>query len=428
MRRLFEAGEYRRHCGRRASLALVPALAGLCIALVALPVRAGDAKEEATAFMKGGVEAVERGVYDRAVPQFSKALDSGGLSVEETALAWHHRGVAFQKMGQREAAIGDYTKAIESGALPAKVLPKAYYNRGIALANTGQESAAERDYLEALRLDPGYAAAYHNLANLERRRGDHSRAILHYSAAIDHMKGRERKLPLFGRALSLEQQGKIDEASEDLKLALALDPEFDLAETKLKALSPMLSENARVNEVARSEARVVPSTLAPFQAASSGNEGGHTIRVASLGGWRTTATRFPTTEDGSSSFVEASPPSGELVTGSLRPTEEAVSPDKRQELAADNSHRTLDPVTRYRIQLGAFREEALAKKAWNEISGDASGVLGGESPQIQRADLGPKGVFYRLRAGAFGDISAAKSACKALEQRKIACFVVKRDA
>ena len=92
MRRLFEAGEYRRHRGRRASLALVPALAGLCIALVALPVRAGDAKEEATAFMKGGVEAVERGVYDRAVPQFSKALDSGGLSVEETSAGSPSKG------------------------------------------------------------------------------------------------------------------------------------------------------------------------------------------------------------------------------------------------------------------------------------------------------------------------------------------------
>ena len=423
MRRLFEAGEYRRHRARRASLALVTALAALCIIPMALPVRADDAKAEATAFMRGGVEAVERGVYDRAVPQFSKALDSGGLSVEETALAWHHRGVAFQKMGQREAAIGDYTKAIESGALPAKVLPKAYYNRGIALANTGQESAAERDYLEALRLDPGYAAAYHNLANLERRRGDHSRAIRHYSAAIDHMKGRERRLPLFGRALSLEQQGKIDEASEDLRLALALDPEFDLAETKLKALSPMLSENARVNEGARSEARVVPSMLAPFQAASSGNEGGHIIRVASLGGWRTTATRFPTAEDGSSSSADASPPPGELVTGSLRPTE-AASPDKPQELAAGNSHRTLEAAARYRIQLGAFREEALAKKAWSEISGDASGVLGSEVPQIQRADLGDKGIFYRLQAGAFGEIAEAKSACKALEQRKIACFVV----
>ncbi len=129
MRRLFEAGEFRRHRARRASLALVTALAGLCIILMPLPVRADDAKAEATAFMKSGVEAVERGVYDRAVSQFSKALGSGGLSVEETALAWHHRGVAFQKMGQREAAIGDYTKAIESGALPAKVLPKAYYNR-----------------------------------------------------------------------------------------------------------------------------------------------------------------------------------------------------------------------------------------------------------------------------------------------------------
>ncbi len=42
----------------------------------------------------------------------------------------------------------------------------------------------------------------------------------------------------------------------------------------------------------------------------------------------------------------------------------------------------------------------------------------------ERADLGERGIFYRLQAGAFGQIAEAKSACRALEKRKIACFVV----
>jgi cell division protein FtsN len=85
-----------------------------------------------------------------------------------------------------------------------------------------------------------------------------------------------------------------------------------------------------------------------------------------------------------------------------------------------------DPAAeaRYRLQLGAFREEALAEKAWREVSAVAGPVIGGAGHAIQRADLGEKGVFYRLQAGAFGEAAAAKSACKALERQKIACFVV----
>ncbi|MFA7639603.1 MAG: SPOR domain-containing protein, partial [Parvibaculum sp.] len=81
-------------------------------------------------------------------------------------------------------------------------------------------------------------------------------------------------------------------------------------------------------------------------------------------------------------------------------------------------------TARYRVQLGAFREEALALRAWDEVSTTALAVLNGAGNAIQRADLGDKGVFYRLQAGAFTRIADAKSACKALEQREIACFVV----
>ena len=89
-----------------------------------ISVRADSAEAEAAALMQAGTDAIERGVYDRAVAEFSSALDSGGLTSEGRALAYHHRAVALQKTGQRDAAISDYAKAIDSAALPDKVLPK----------------------------------------------------------------------------------------------------------------------------------------------------------------------------------------------------------------------------------------------------------------------------------------------------------------
>ena len=393
-----------------------------------ISVRADSAEAEAAALMQAGTDAIERGVYDRAVAEFSSALDSGGLTSEGRALAYHHRAVALQKTGQRDAAISDYAKAIDSAALPGKVLPKTYYNRGIALANAGQEAAAERDYLEAIRLAPDYAAAYHNLANLERRRGDYVSAIEHYTTAIDNMKGRDRKLPLFGRALSFEQSGQLALAANDLQQALDIDPEFELAAAKLNAISPMLAANDDGSTETTTNPQVVPAALTPFQTAASGHERGQIIRVASIGGWRTTATRFPPKDETPPTAVaEVSPPSGELTTGSLRESE-PVSERRPIQLAAVPPAASGLSEARYRVQLGAFREAALASRAWEEMAGDAAPVVGGSSYAIQKADLGERGIFYRLRAGGFERVDDAKSACRALEARKIACFVVENDA
>lgn len=390
-------------------------------------VRAGSSAEaEAAALMQAGTDALERGVYNRAAAEFSNALDSGGLTAEGRALAYHHRAVALQKTGQQDAAISDYTKAIGSAALPDKVLPKAYYNRGIALADVGQEAAAEKDYLEAVRLAPEYAAAYHNLANLERRRGDYVSAIGHYTAAIDNMKGRDRKLPLFGRALSFEQSGQLALAANDLRQALDIDPEFELAATKLNAISPMLAVSDDGSTETAPNPQVVPAALTPFQTAASGHERGQIIRVASIGGWRTTATRFPPPKETSAAVAEVSPPAGELTTGSLRESEPAAG-RKPVQLAAVSPVAAGLPEARYRVQLGAFREAALASRAWEEMAGDAAPVIGGSSYAILKADLGERGVFYRLRAGGFERMDDAKSACRALEARKIACFVVEDD-
>jgi hypothetical protein len=72
------------------------------------------------------------------------------------------------------------------------------------------------------------------------------------------------------------------------------------------------------------------------------------------------------------------------------------------------------------VQLGAYRSEDEAKKAWSQAAKKYA-ALAGKSPTIVRADLGDKGVYYRLRAG----VADAKATCAKLSAAGQACIVVK---
>lgn len=72
------------------------------------------------------------------------------------------------------------------------------------------------------------------------------------------------------------------------------------------------------------------------------------------------------------------------------------------------------------IQLGAFKSEAEARAEWSKMTRKAP-ELSGLSPNVLRADLGAKGVFYRLRAS----VADAKSTCASLSAKGQACIVVK---
>jgi cell division septation protein DedD len=51
--------------------------------------------------------------------------------------------------------------------------------------------------------------------------------------------------------------------------------------------------------------------------------------------------------------------------------------------------------------------------------------LNGLKPTVSEVDLGPKGVFRRLRAGPFENRAAAHNTCQALQAVNQKCFVVK---
>ncbi len=78
----------------------------------------------------------------------------------------------------------------------------------------------------------------------------------------------------------------------------------------------------------------------------------------------------------------------------------------------------------YLVQIAAFRSQEAAESAWNKVSKSKPELYTGAGKFIQRADLGAKGVFYRLRVGAFGQRSEATAFCNALKAAGDNCIVV----
>ena len=79
----------------------------------------------------------------------------------------------------------------------------------------------------------------------------------------------------------------------------------------------------------------------------------------------------------------------------------------------------------YLVQLSAVRTEQAAKSEWARLLKAHPDVLGGLDSVIQRADLGDKGIFYRVRAGWFTSRAEAKAICDELATRNVGCLIAK---
>jgi cell division septation protein DedD len=78
------------------------------------------------------------------------------------------------------------------------------------------------------------------------------------------------------------------------------------------------------------------------------------------------------------------------------------------------------------LQIGAFPTRELARKAFQrfrELHGDLAMDL---SPDIKKADLGEKGVWYRLRIGPFAGKAAAAQSCEKMKKEGVTCLIAAR--
>ena len=125
-------------------------------------------------------------------------------------------------------------------------------------------------------------------------------------------------------------------------------------------------------------------------------------------------TGFVAKEEAPKAEVKAEP----KVEAKVEPKVEA-----KPEVKAEAAKPAAKPATstgKVKVQLGAYKSEAEAKAEWAKMQKKYSG-LAGRTPTIVKADLGEKGVFYRLRTGNFGTANEAKLFCATLKGQ--ACII-----
>lgn len=76
----------------------------------------------------------------------------------------------------------------------------------------------------------------------------------------------------------------------------------------------------------------------------------------------------------------------------------------------------------FSVQLGAYRSHEEAEATWDKLHLKTK-ELSDKKPSIIRADLGDKGVYYRLRVGGLASAADAKALCHALTAKGQACII-----
>ena len=79
------------------------------------------------------------------------------------------------------------------------------------------------------------------------------------------------------------------------------------------------------------------------------------------------------------------------------------------------------PAGPVRIQLASLRTPEAAKEEWGRLKREHPELLGRLTAVAVKADLGDKGVWYRVQTQVFDDAAAADRLCADLKKQKIGC-------
>jgi hypothetical protein len=104
-----------------------------------------------------------------------------------------------------------------------------------------------------------------------------------------------------------------------------------------------------------------------------------------------------------------------------QPQQPAGKPPAKAEVAAAKPA-TAQKTGGTRLQLASVRSEGDARQEWDRLKRANADLLGSLSATPVRADLGEKGVYYRLQTAPIAD---AERVCGELKRRNIGCIIAR---
>ncbi len=79
-----------------------------------------------------------------------------------------------------------------------------------------------------------------------------------------------------------------------------------------------------------------------------------------------------------------------------------------------------------RVHIASFSSEENATRGWGIFQRENTALLGGLKSHVVRADLGSRGVYFRLMTQRLQDRAAARDLCRKLKARGVGCRVTSR--
>ena len=447
---------------RRVALAFVSS-----VYLVALGANIGSAIATTNPVTTQAYQALTSGDSLKAIALYSFAIESRGLEPEVLANALLNRALAYQQQNESAKAIDDYTAALGLDAMSAELRATALYNRGLSQQKQGNGPLAIEDYTSALMLNPSFAHAFLSRANVLRESGQYLFALSDYERALKFGHPEPARV-YFGEAQTYELLNRPADMKQMLRSAILADASFKLAQDKLASLG--------ATSLADDVGGVVVASADPvLTGAVGGSSIIHKLDLpkgveppANLMTDATADIETPVAEANTPAFQKAAKlynerlPEAEQVADATPVEEQVSAPEKivavaevpaipksaakkaavaEIEPAADQAVDTIetasvDPVAKateptptvfgWGVQVASASSEDAAWTTWRNMQKRFK-VLGDKKPIVVKADLGAKGIFYRVRLAGFGNQDGAKSACSSLRSKGVTCFISKTE-
>ena len=394
--------------------------------------------------VQDGFDALQQGDATRAIPLFTQSIESRDLPPDALANAFYNRGLAYQRLGQGSNAADDYTAALNLDAMPTQLRARLLYNRGLSQQQLGHATLAIEDYTSALLIDGSFSYAYLARANALRESGQYLFSISDYERAAKYQHPDMAQV-FYGEGMTYEALNRLVDAKRFYQKAMALQPDFAAASSRLNALSavaendeliadPVLSSTVvAVNPAAQTEvvARPVPKAVEPPPNLMAQAE---VLDVAMPAAAPVVETAAVEQIAAPTKVVVASVPkipvpkliakpvqADPIETAATDPAPTAAPSAQEAESAAAGAI-----TSGWAVQISSAASEDGAWASF-KLMQKSHKVLIGQKPVVVQADLGGKGTVYRVRFQGFDAQASAQSACAKLKAGGVACFVAKTE-
>jgi tetratricopeptide (TPR) repeat protein len=366
-------------------------------------------------------KALAAGDQRAAINAYSQAIESQDLPTEVLANALLNRGLAHQQIALYQDAIDDYTAALRLDAMGAGLRATALYNRGLSHQKLNALSAAVEDYTSALFLDPSFAHAYYGRGNALRESGQFLFALSDYEKAVRY-KHPNIEHVYFAEALAFENLKRTGDARKSLERAVAANPKFNLAVEKLAALEGsgtskpvyMAALNAGGGQTTVRKPDLPKAVEPTDELLTAGVSDPILTAAVSKPAVAKIPDRIPAEEEKivAVEVVEEDEPAA------TKPVVAEVSDEEPAEAAITDG---------WSVQLASATSEDGAWSTWEKMKAKHK-ALAAQKPVVVRADLGTKGVVFRVRLAGFEDQNAAKKSCSKLKSSGVSCYVSKLNS